>query len=255
VPHFPPAIVAVNHVAPAPRRVRGILGGEIIFDTDSAIYVWEWLHFPQYYIPRADVKMDALVPDGDPISTPQGEAQRHRLRNGEAGHGAAARLIIASAQTELIDRVRFEWNELDAWLEEDEEVFVHPRSPYVRVDALRSRRPVRVERDGVVLAESPAPVLVFETGLPTRYYLDARDVRFEQLVPSATRTACPYKGRTTGYWSVAVNGKTVPDCAWMYTFPTSALAPIAGLVAFLNERVDIFVDGVHQERPHTHMSA
>ena len=88
---------------------------------------------------------------------------------------------------------------LDAWFEEDEQVFVHPRNPYVRVDALRSNRPVRVELEGVVLADSASPVMVFETGLPTRYYVSRTDVDFGHLIPTDTVTACPYKGTTSGY--------------------------------------------------------
>ena len=141
---------------------------------------------------------------------------------------------------------------MDHWFEEDEEVFVHPRNPYTRVDALRSTRRVRVELGGVVLAESSSPVMVFETGLPTRYYLNRTEVHFDHLTATATVTRCPYKGTTTGYWSVVVDGLVHDDLAWSYDFPTRQLLPIAGLVAFYNERVDVSVDGVHQERPRTH---
>jgi uncharacterized protein (DUF427 family) len=150
--------------------------------------------------------------------------------------------------------VRFEWAALDAWFEEDEEVFVHPRSPYVRVDALRSTRTVSVELEGVVLAESSCPVMVFETGLPTRYYLDRTAVSFDHLLPSDTVTSCPYKGKTSGYWSVRIAGETHPDLAWAYDFPTRQLLPIAGLIAFYNEKVDITVDGQRLQRPTTHFS-
>jgi uncharacterized protein (DUF427 family) len=151
--------------------------------------------------------------------------------------------------------VRFDWAALDAWFEEDEQVFVHPRNPYVRVDALRSTRPMRVELDGVVLAESPAPVMVFETGLPTRYYLDPTELDFDHLIPSGTVTSCPYKGTTSGYWSVRAGDTVQPDLAWAYAFPTRQLQPIAGLVAFYNEKVDLFLGGQRLERPQTHFFA
>jgi uncharacterized protein (DUF427 family) len=252
---YPASITAINHFAAAPRRVRGMLGGEIVFDTTRAIYVWEWPNYPQYYVPLADVRPGVLAPDGDPLSTPQGDAQPQRLTARDSQRAAGARLITASPITGIRDTVRFEWSALDQWFEEDEEIFVHPRSPYTRVDALRSTRTIRVERDGVLLAQSSAPVMLFETGLPTRYYLDQRDVRFEHLVPSPTRTECPYKGRVSGYWSVSIRGRLHPDIAWMYSFPTRQVLPIAGLVAFLNERVDITLDGVPQARPKTHMGA
>lgn len=250
---FPPSIAQINHIAPAPRRIRGIRDNETVFDTTDGLYVWEWPHYPQYYIPRADVRMDRLVSEGDPAPTPQGDAAFLAMRGGSRERAAAARLIVASPVAALRDTVRFAWNALDAWFEEDEEIFVHPRSPYTRVDALRSTRAVRVELAGVVLAQSTSPVMVFETGLPTRYYVDQRNVNFECLVASQTRTECPYKGRTTGYWSVTIDDTIHPDLAWMYSFPTRGLLPIAGLVAFLNEKMDIFIDGVAQPRPKTHM--
>ena len=154
----------------------------------------------------------------------------------------------------LDDTVRFEWSAFDAWFEEDEQVFVHPRNPYTRVDSLRSTRTVRVESHGVVLAESSSPVLCFETGLPTRYYLNRTDVDFTHLVASDTVTSCPYKGTTTGYWSAVVDGRTHPDIAWTYDFPTRDLLPIAGLIAFYNEKVDIVPRRRLLERPRTHFS-
>ena len=147
--------------------------------------------------------------------------------------------------------MRFEWDALDSWFEEDEEIFVHPRNPYVRVDALRSRSHVRVERDGVVLAESDAPVLLFETGLVTRYYLDRADVRWEHLVPTATRTSCPYKGTTSDCWAVRTPTGVSEDIAWSYRFTTDAVRAVAGLVAFYNEQVDVVLDGEMLARPVT----
>ena len=113
---------------------------------------------------------------------------------------------------------------------------------------------MRIELDGVVLAESRSPVMVFETGLPTRYYLNRTEVDFTHLVASDTVTACPYKGTTSGYWSVRIGDEVHPDLAWAYDFPTRELAPIAGLVAFYNEHVDVFVDGEQLERPTTPFS-
>jgi uncharacterized protein (DUF427 family) len=154
----------------------------------------------------------------------------------------------------LTETVRFDWASLDAWFEEDEQVFVHPRNPYVRVDALRSTRRVRIEVEGVTLADSSSPVMVFETGLPTRYYLNRTDVNFDHLMSSDTVTACPYKGTTSGYWSVRLGDRLHQDLAWAYDYPTRQLMPIAGLVAFYNEKVDIELDGQRVERPSTAFS-
>jgi uncharacterized protein (DUF427 family) len=113
---------------------------------------------------------------------------------------------------------------------------------------------VRVELDGTVLAESASPVLVFETGLPTRYYLNRSEVDFARLTPTDTVTACPYKGTTSGCWTARINGTAHPDVAWSYDFPTRQLLPIAGLVAFYNEKTDIVLDGQLLTRPATHFS-
>ena len=250
----PNPIAPVGHVEPVPRRVRAFLAGVSIVDTCRALYVWEWPHYPQYYIPLGDVNRGILVDDNHRERTGLGTAQRHSLEVGGVRRDGAARLLAETAQASLEGTVRFEWDALDSWFEEDEEVFVHPRNPYTRVDALRSTRHVRVELDGVVLAESASPVMVFETGLPTRYYLDRTDVHTEHLVPSDTVTACPYKGRTSGYWSVRIGDTVHPDLAWSYNFPTRQLSPVAGLIAFYNEKVDITIDGAGSARPDTHFS-
>jgi uncharacterized protein (DUF427 family) len=251
--NFPPALTALNHVAPVPRRIRGVKGGETVLDSVRALYVWEWAHYPQYYVPKADVRSDAFV-EGTVISTPQGDARHLEFKSGGIERRPAGRIITASKLPGLEEAVRLEWSALDHWFEEDEEVFIHPRSPYKRVDALRSNRRVRVEFDGVVLAEARACVMVFETGLPTRYYVDPTNVHMRFLRPSSTRSQCPYKGITGGYWSAEANGKVVEDIAWTYLFTTAAMEPIAGLLAFLNEKVDIFIDGELQARPVTHFS-
>jgi uncharacterized protein (DUF427 family) len=247
----PAAIVPVNHVEPVPRRIRALLEGLTVVDTVRALYVWEWPHYPQYYIPVADVSPGVLASEGVTQHSPRGLVELHTVQVGEMRRRHAARLLPDSPIDGLSGTVRFEWQAFDSWFEEDEQVFVHPRSPYVRVDALRSTRKVRVELEGVVLAESSSPVIVFETGLPTRYYVDRTDIDFTRLTRSDTVTECPYKGTTGGYWSARVGETLHTDLAWSYDFPTRQLLPIAGLVAFYNERVDLFVDGVALERPVT----
>jgi uncharacterized protein (DUF427 family) len=249
---FPAAITQANHIEPGPRRIRAVLADEVVFDTTRAWYVWEWPYYPQYYIPLADVRSGALTAEGHTKATRRGPVELHTVSGGEVSRPGAAQVLRDSALPELRDTVRFNWAALDAWFEEDEQVFVHPRSPYVRVDAIRSTRSVKVALDRLVLAEAATCVMVFETGLPTRYYVDRSAVNFEHLIATDTVTACPYKGVTSEYWSVRTDTGVHPDLAWTYHFPTGAMLPIAGLVAFYNEKVDIYLDGALLKPPKTH---
>jgi uncharacterized protein (DUF427 family) len=142
---------------------------------------------------------------------------------------------------------------MDAWFEEDEEVFVHPRDPYTRVDTVHSSRQVRVEIDGVTLGETHRPILLFETGLPTRYYIPKQDVRMDLLEPTESVTRCPYKG-VARHWSAQVRDKLIKDIVWSYPAPIPECPKIENLLSFYNEHVDLYVDGVLQERPITPFS-
>lgn len=253
--NYPVMAAETNRVEPVPRRVRGFVAAQPLFDTIKAVYVWEWPYYPQYYIPWEDIDTDLLVDEQRTESTPRGAVAVYGLRVGELRRPAAANRNTEPTVPGLDGMVRFEWEALDGWFEEDEQVFVHPRNPYVRVDALRSSRSVRVELDGVVLAESTSAVLVFETGLPTRYYVNRTDVNFGHLSLTETVTECPYKGTTTAYWSAHVGDVLHEDIAWSYNFPTRQLLPVTGMVAFLNERVDIIVDGEQLDRPEPRQSS
>ncbi len=249
---YPQVIDPGDQVEPVPRRIRAMLAGEVIVDTTRALYVWEWPNYPQYYIPIDDVNADYLVDELHVQKLKRGSAERYGLRVGDVSRPKALRVYTESTVEGLNGMARFEWPAVDSWFEEDEEVFVHPRNPYTRVDALRSTRHVRIELDGAVLADSPAPVMVFETGLPTRYYFNPTEVDFDHLVATDTVTSCPYKGMTSAYWSVRVGDALYPDLAWAYDFPTRQLLPIAGLIAFYNEKVDVVLDGERLPRPKTH---
>ncbi|KZS63797.1 hypothetical protein A4G27_07740 [Mycobacterium kansasii] len=247
---YPQMAAARGRIEPAPRRVRGYLDDALVFDTTGARYVWELPYYPTYYVPIADVRRKFLRDEDHPQQVQFGPSRLHSLVGAHRTHPSAARVFDADGDSPLAGTVRFDWDPL-RWFEEDEQIYGHPRNPYTRVDALRSRRHVRVELDGVVLADTRSPVLVFETGSPTRYYIDPTDVAFEHLEPSSTRTLCPYKGTTSGYWSVQVGDMVHADLAWTYHYPLPAVAAIAGLVAFYNEKLDIFVDGVVLPRPRT----
>ncbi len=254
---YPQMAATRGRIEPAPRRVRGYLGDALVFDTTAARYVWEVPYYPQYYIPLADVRAAFLRDENHPQKVQFGPSRLHSLVCAGQTYPSAARVFDVDSDSPVAGTVRFEWNPL-RWFEEDEPIYGHPRNPYSRVDALRSHRHVRVELDGAVLADTRSPVLLFETGLPTRYYIDPTDIAFEHLEPSSTQTLCPYKGVTSGYWSVRLGppGEQVvyPDLAWTYHYPLPAVGQIAGLVAFYNEKLDIIVDDSALPRPQTQFS-
>jgi uncharacterized protein (DUF427 family) len=239
-------------VEPAPKRVRVMLGGVVVADTTDALSVWEIPWYPQYYIPLADVAPGALKETATTTRSPsRGTARHFSVHGGARVADDAAWCYADSAVEALRDRVRFDWSAMDAWFEEDEEVFVHPRNPYTRVDILRSSRPVLIEVAGIVVAETTQPTFLFETGLPRRTYIPKLDVRMDLLDPTESSTMCPYKG-TARYWSVRAGNEVHADLSWSYDAPFRESAPIAGLVAFYDEKVDVLVDGRPQPRPKTH---
>jgi uncharacterized protein (DUF427 family) len=213
--------------------------------------VWEVPYYPTYYFPETDVRADLAADDGADLHSPsRGDAKTLSVLAGGSRALGAAALYEDSPIDELRGTVRFQWDAMEAWFEEDEQVFTHPRDPYTRVDILASSRRVRVLLDGLVLADSTSPRLLFETGLPTRYYLPRTHVRMDLLEASPTVTHCPYKGRAET-WSVRVGETLHEDLAWSYPAPLPDSQKLAGLIAFYDEKLDIEVDGVLQERPST----
>ena len=204
-------------------------------------------------MPLADVRKEFLRDENHPQKVQLGASRLHPLVGAGQIYQSAARVFDVDSDSPVAGTVRFEWSPV-RWFEEDEPIYGHPRNPYSRVDALRSHRHVRVELDGVLLADTRSPVLLFETGLPTRYYIDPTDIAFEHLEPSLTQTLCPYNGVTSGYWSVRLGDSVHPDLAWAYHYPLPAVGEIAGLVAFYNEKLDIIVDGAALLRPQTQFS-
>lgn len=234
------------------KQVRVMLGGEIVAETINPLLVWEVPYYPTYYIPEKDVNTDLLVATGEMKKSPsRGEASQFVVKvNGAEG---AAYAYLDPKIPELGSHYSFVWNTMDHWFEENEEVFVHPRDPYTRIDILPSGRRVRVEIDGVTVADTTNASFLYETNLPTRYYIPKTDVRMDLLTPTDTASACPYKG-TARYWSVTVDGEIHEDVVWGYDTPLPESQKVAGLVAFYNEKLDIYVDEVLEDRPKTKFS-
>jgi uncharacterized protein (DUF427 family) len=235
----------------SPRRVRARFAGQTIVDTRRAKLLHESRHLPVYYLPTADVRMDLLEPSARRTHCPlKGDARYWSVRVGDRLSEDAAWQYpepIPGAPP-IADHLAFYWDAVDEWLEEDEQVFVHARDPYHRVDVLETSRHVRIAFAGERLADTRQARVLFESGLPPRWYVPPADVRRELLVPSDRVTACPYKG-TAAYWSVRIGDRVADAIAWTYPDPVRAAAPIRGRICFFDERVDVEIDGEAQERP------
>jgi len=235
------------------KRVRAYLGNELVADTRAPLLVWEIPNYPTYYIPAADVRAE-LVGSGESEHRARlGDGELLHVKAGQESADRAARRYRDSPVVELRDAIRLDWPAMTEWLEEDEPVYTHPRDPYSRVDILASSRRVRIELDGITVAESDQPRMLFETGLPVRYYLPLTSIRMDLLRRSEKSTHCPYKG-TACYWSVDTGTRLHPDLIWMYRTPLPESQKIAGLACFYNERITLYVDDELQPRPRSPFS-
>ena len=240
-------------IEPTARWIRVKFGGEIIADSKRAQLLIQYppAGLPSYYFPPDDVRMP--IPNERTV-----DARGRGLWTLRAGDKVAENAAWSyddppPSHAALKGYISFLWGQMDAWYEEDEEVFVHARDPHSRVDVMASSRHVRVALHGTTLAETTRPFLLFETGLPTRYYIMPDDVNFAVIEPSHLKTRCPYKG-VASYWSATVGGEVAKNVVWSYQDPIAECPKIRGLLAFFNERTDIYVDGELQDRPQTEWS-
>lgn len=233
------------------RWIRGYAAGEVVVDCRTPTLLWEAdFPVPRAHFPRADVRTDLLRPS----AAEPGDWSFFRPHNPVAqwfdlhvGGRVARHAAWTRAEPGLEDLVGVSWEPgvLDRWTEEDEEVFGHPRDPYKRVDALPSSRHVTVAVGGLTLADSRRPVILFETSLPTRFYLPREDVRLDLLEPLDRDSHCPYKGRADSYWGLPGTDEPI---AWSYSAPVPAVGAIVDRVAFYDELVDVTLDGVARPR-------
>jgi uncharacterized protein (DUF427 family) len=237
---------------PIEKRVRAKLGEETVVDSTRVLLVWEPRRIiPSFAVPAEDVRgelspapashgqVPGVLHPGIPFDVHTAAGEPVTIADRE---GAGFRL----ADDDLAGYVALDFEAFD-WYEEDERILGHPRDPFHRVDIRRSSRPVRIEAGGDVVAETTRARLLFETGLPVRFYIPREDMRLE-LEPHARRTYCPYKGHAI-YWSVEAGGRRRAALGWSYEEPFHDVAPITGLVAFWDERVDVFLDGEQRSRP------
>lgn len=243
----PPVIVE-----PTERWVRAEIGGRYIADSKRATLLIEYGpgKLPQYFFPQDDVRSDLLKPSDR--ANEDGRLVYWDIEVDGRVEKRAAWSYVSPPEdrTELKDLITFAWFKMDHWYEEEEEVFVHARDPHRRVDVMPSSRQVRIEINGTVVADSNRPHLLFETGLPVRFYLPREDVRMDLLRATETETRCPYKG-VASYWTAEIDGERVTDIAWSYEDPISENPKIKNLVCFFGEKVDMWVDGHKLPRPVT----
>lgn len=237
----------------SPKRIRVFFSGVPVVDSTNAYLLREG-GIPIYYFPKADVRMDLLTPTSTIKSSPlRGDASYSSLTiDGRTAEDAVWTYKEPVSTADFLrGYVAFDWPTMDAWFEEREEVFVHARDPFKRIDTVKTDRLIRVVVSGQTVAETTESVMLLEPGHPIRYYLPMDDVRLDLLRPTATETRCPYKG-TADYHSVEVDGQTLVDVAWMYRYPTPEVSRAAGMLCFFNERVDaIYVSGTELPKPAT----
>jgi uncharacterized protein (DUF427 family) len=238
---------------PTARRVRVFFGATPVADSNNVMILFNGRRVPVYYFPRSDVRSDLFEPSPEVDPDPRlGDRSYESIAVGErrAENAVFSYRAPIPDGPDLSDFVSFVWDAMDAWFEEDEQILRHARDPYKRVDVLHSSRHIVVRVADTVVADTQRPMLLFETGLPVRYYIPKLDVRMDLLTPTATRSRCPYKGEAC-YWSLDVNGQHLDDVVWSYPAPISEIPKIENLLSFYNEKVDIEIDGIPNERPRT----
>jgi len=227
----------------SPRRVRAVLDGETIAQSDRMKLLHETGITPVYYFPLDDLRNAYLKPSDHRSHCPfKGDARYWSVVVGDR----VAENPVWNYPEPLEDApslagyAAFYFDRMDAWFEEDERIFVHARDPYTRIDVLASSRRVSVSVDGEVLAQTNRARLLFESGLPVRYYIPSADVATDRLEPSEKTSECPYKGTAT-YYSVVDGGEEGKDLVWFYEQPRREVEDIAGYLCFFNDRVQLAV--------------
>lgn len=201
-----PVPQGVSYIEPFRRRVRATKDGRTVIDSERVLLVHRPDRPPAYAFPRADVRGAAVRPE---LDTP--------------GY------------------VTVDWDAVDSWFEEAEEVFGHPRNPYHRVDILRAERRLRVDVGPATLVDTNDTLVVYETSLEPKLYVDPRHVAMDAFEKSATTTYCPYKG-TASHWSLRVGNESIADIAWSYEDPLPESVPLRGFLSFYPARVTLSHD-------------
>lgn len=260
-PHFPILDRIVQYesepgyvvfMMPSPKRLRIKVGEIFVADTIEGLVMYESDHLPVYYFPIKDVREEFLMISSTKTESPfKGVATHYSLNTGITLVEDAGWRYLEPVEgcPDISGYMAFYWNKMNHWYEEDEEVFVHARDPYRRIDTLPSSRHVEVYMGGEKVADTRRATFLFETGLNTRIYMPIADTRLDMLSPSRYISRCPYKG-IASYYHLTVGGKRHENLVWYYPDPVHEAARIKGLVSFYDEFVDkVVIDGVEQPKP------
>ncbi|KAI4251782.1 MAG: hypothetical protein L6R42_008232, partial [Xanthoria sp. 1 TBL-2021] len=233
-------------------------------------HVWEHKYYPQFYFRTSELKVGYVK--GEPIGKDDAVSFATYKGPTKSTHTA-----LMFTKGKLAGLTRFDFRDMDAWFEEDQPIYQHPKDPYKRIDILPSTRKITVKVKDAVVAESSMNMFLFETMLRTRYYMPKTAVCVSMLVlrlakssprtaskyhydkltglekvnwqyttPSLKTTVCPYKG-VADYYNLSVDGHEIKDVIWWYRHPTRESALIEGMVCFYNEKVDVYIDDVKEE--------
>lgn len=226
---------------PARRRIRIRFDDTWIADTENAILLHEPGHYPVAYLPvdhvepgvliatdRATTHRDLGPTDWFTVAGPGRSAERAAWTHSQLPEHASL----------LMGHIAFAWRAMDAFYEEDERILGHAADNYHRVDIRASSRHLVVRAAGTTIADTTAPVVLYESGFAPRWYVPRRDVDEAALTPTTTQTFCPYKG-IAGYYSVA----GVPGAAWYYRDAFPEAARIDDLISFEPDKLDVTLDG------------
>ncbi|GAB3164291.1 DUF427 domain-containing protein [Myceligenerans halotolerans] len=247
-----PFVIAPGTVQRGRTRIRAYSEGELVADAVDPLLVWEHSYYPRHLFAPEDLEVEVRPSSSHgPRSKALGPTELFDVVIGNRTLPGAAQRYPEAPVEAMRDAFALTWSAFDTWLEEDEVLHTHARSPYVRIDALPSSRHVRVVVGGEVVAESSRPVVLTETGLVPRYYLPRVDVRMDLLTPTDTTSHCPYKGEAS-YWTIDAGGSQLADVVWGYDTPLPESTGLAGLVCFWPEKtadLELYVDGERVGRP------
>ena len=227
-----------------PKRVRAELGGETVADSRRVKALFETGRMMVFYFPRDDVAMDNMEPTERKTHCPlKGEASYWTVRAGgcEADNAAWSYEQPVAAAQFLAGMIAFDYDAMDAWYQELDRVFAHPRDPYHRYDIHETDQHLTVWLEDTCIAQSGGALVLFETGLPPRFYLPPGAVRTELLTRSEKLTECPYKGEAR-HWHVEVDGKRVENAAWSYPRPFGEAGRIRDYLSFYPAKLRVEVD-------------